>query len=85
MTAVFRYAQLMAKHSRYDSSRDQLVFTQRPIVTAVLVDGGFYRRRARKLFGEKSAEDRAEEVAKYARRHICQLRGTNYLRTHIRY
>ena len=40
MTAVFRYAQLMTKHSRNDSSRDQLVFTQRPIVTAVLIDGG---------------------------------------------
>lgn len=78
MTAVFRYAQLVAKHSRNDSARDQLVFTQRPIVTAVLIDGGFYRRRARRLFGEKNAEDRAEEVAKYARRHISKSRSSLY-------
>lgn len=42
----------------------------REITTAVLVDGGFYRKRAAALFGLKTAEDRAEELVKYCRRHI---------------
>ncbi|WP_369822189.1 NYN domain-containing protein [Corynebacterium sp. NML120713] len=69
----FSYDHLMVKNS----SRD-LLYRQRPIVTAVLVDGGFYRRRARKLFGEKTPEDRAEEIAKYARRHISESRSSLY-------
>lgn len=42
----------------------------RQITTAILVDGGFYRKRASKLFGHKSAEDRAEELVQYCHRHI---------------
>ena len=38
--------------------------------TAILVDGGFYRRRAQSLFGEKSAEDRADELYYYCKRHL---------------
>lgn len=38
--------------------------------TAILVDGGFYRKQARYLFGDKNAKDRAEELVKYAMRHI---------------
>lgn len=68
----------MARHSRNDFGRDHLVYTQRPIVTAILVDGGFYRRRARRLFGEKTPADRAEEVAKYARRHLSKSRSSLY-------
>ena len=30
--------------------------------TAILVDGGFYRKRAKTLFGGKSAQDRANEL-----------------------
>ena len=36
--------------------------------TAILVDGGFYRRRAQSVFGDKSAEDRAVELANYCKR-----------------
>lgn len=50
----------------------------RPVVTAILVDGGFYRRRANTLFGEKGPEDRATELVKYARRHIAQSRSSLY-------
>ncbi|WP_195976801.1 NYN domain-containing protein [Hydrogeniiclostridium mannosilyticum] len=39
---------------------------------AILVDGGFYRRRALLLFGEKKAEDRAKELVEYAMRHLRQ-------------
>lgn len=38
--------------------------------TAILVDGGFYRKRAKYLFGEKTAKDRADELVKYCMRHI---------------
>lgn len=38
--------------------------------TAVLVDGGFYRKRANELWGKKSPEDRADELNKYVFKHI---------------
>lgn len=42
-------------------------FTER---TAILVDGGFYRIRARNLFGDKSPEERADELFTYCLRHL---------------
>lgn len=50
----------------------------REIVTAVLVDGGFYRRRARRLFGDKTPEQRAEELMTYCRRHIRKSQSHLY-------
>ena len=44
--------------------------------TAILVDGGFYRRRAYNLFGDKSPEMRADELVTYCRRHL-RVRGEN--------
>lgn len=38
--------------------------------TAIMVDGGFYRKRANYLLGEKSAEDRADELVEYCSRHL---------------
>lgn len=38
--------------------------------TAILVDGGFYRRRAQSVFGDMSAQDRAIELANYCKRHL---------------
>lgn len=35
------------------------------VKTAILVDGGFYRKRARSLFGDKSPAERAEELRVY--------------------
>ena len=40
------------------------------IRTAILVDGGFYRKRASHLWGHESAEDRADELEKYCRGHL---------------
>lgn len=37
---------------------------------AILVDGGFYRRRAQTLWGKKSAADRATELENYCRLHL---------------
>lgn len=37
---------------------------------AILIDGGFYRRRAQMLYGEKSAEDRVSELITYCYKHV---------------
>ncbi len=39
---------------------------------AILVDGGFYRKRATRLFGDKSAKDRADELQAYCMKHVSQ-------------
>lgn len=38
--------------------------------TAILVDGGFYRKQAYYLFGNKSPKDRATELYMYCKAHI---------------
>lgn len=37
---------------------------------AILVDGGFYKKRARLLFGDKTPEARANELVQYCMRHV---------------
>ena len=37
---------------------------------AILIDGGFYRRRADKLFGKKNSSERIEELLNYCKKHI---------------
>lgn len=39
------------------------------IRTAILIDGGFYRKRALKLFGKKTPQQRADELMEYCERH----------------
>ncbi len=40
------------------------------IKVAILVDGGFYRKRAHFLFGDKSPQKRADELFTYCKRHL---------------
>lgn len=40
--------------------------------TAILVDGGYYRKRATDLWGKKTPKDRAEELYTYCMLHICE-------------
>lgn len=40
--------------------------------TAILVDGGFYRRRAQIKIGEKTAAERASELDNYCKRHLIE-------------
>lgn len=44
--------------------------------TAILVDGGFYRRRAYAAYGDKTPVERAEELYSYCKRHLT-LHGEN--------
>ncbi len=74
------YAQNRSKEKRnrrQENEASRPVYL-RPVITAVLIDGGFYRRRAYSLFGEKTPEDRANEMVKYARRHIGKSRSSLY-------
>lgn len=43
--------------------------------TAIMVDGGFYRKRARALWGDRSPAARAEELYRYAFKHIDKKDG----------
>ncbi|MGE5391487.1 MAG: NYN domain-containing protein [Deltaproteobacteria bacterium] len=43
--------------------------------TAIMVDGGFYRRRAQTLMGDKTAADRAKELMEYCHRHLREKSG----------
>lgn len=49
------------------------------VKTAILVDGGFYRKRARKLWGEKSSFDRASELYAYCQAHLNDKHETRNL------
>ena len=40
--------------------------------TAILVDGGYYRKRAKELWGKRSAQERADEIFKYCMLHISE-------------
>ena len=44
---------------------------------AVLVDGGFYLRRAKHLWGERSAQESAEELHTYCIKHTWNKRPPN--------
>ena len=64
--------------TRKTTSNSARGIARRPIVTAILVDGGFYRKRAYMLFGDKSPQDRADELLEYCRRHIRESRSSLY-------
>ena len=46
--------------------------------TAILVDGGFYRKRATTLWGIKTAEERAKELQAYCQAHIKDQKSELY-------
>lgn len=69
------------KSSRQQKPRSPQEFKQsnlRPVITAILIDGGFYRRRSYALFGDKSPNQRADEIVTYAKRHISKSKGSLY-------
>lgn len=58
------------------SKRD---FEKHHLKTAILVDGGFYRKRAKYLWGEKTPAKRAEELKDYCYRHLKDNYENRYL------
>lgn len=47
--------------------------------TAILVDGGFYRKRAKVIWGNKSPSQRADELNDYCYRHLKDNYENRYL------
>lgn len=52
---------------------------QHQIKTAILIDGGFYRKRAKTLFGKKTPTERAKELSDYCYRHLYDKHERRYL------
>lgn len=50
-----------------------------PIRTAILVDGGFYRKRANSLWGKKTPAERANELNEYCYKHLKDRYENRYL------
>ena len=44
-------------------------------ITAILIDGGFYRRRAYACLGEKTPVERANELEEYCKRHLNERKN----------
>ena len=51
------------------------------VKTAILVDGGFYRKRAVKLWGKKTPSKRADELYAYCMAHINDEKRLEYARS----
>lgn len=47
------------------------------IKTAILVDGGFYKTRAKYLFGDKTPQERANELEDYCHAHLHTKRAAD--------
>lgn len=47
--------------------------------TAILVDGGFYRKRAQSCLGNASPQERADELFEYCLRHLESKQGESVL------
>lgn len=54
-------------------------FEKHEIRTAILVDGGFYRKRARSLWGDATPRERAEELRDYCYAHLKDKYENRYL------
>lgn len=54
-------------------------FERHSVRTAILVDGGYYRRRAYSLWGDKTPADRAEELRDYCYMHLRDKYENRYL------
>lgn len=46
--------------------------------TAILVDGGFYRRRAQARIGDQTPQERADELFSYCLKHLHQKRNPTH-------
>lgn len=47
--------------------------------TAILVDGGFYRKRTKSCLGDKAPQERADELFEYCLRHLESKQGVSGL------
>lgn len=52
-------------------------------IVAILIDGDFYLRRAKYLWGEKSPKERASELIAYCKRHLKEHSGNVEIYDHL--
>ncbi len=55
------------------------IYNKRIMTTAILVDGGFYRKRAKLLAGEKRPAERVKELFEYCLYHLEDKNDKRYL------
>ena len=51
-------------------TRNSFITSKFEVKTAILVDGGFYRTRAKALAGNKTPKERADELERYCLDHL---------------
>lgn len=65
--------------TQMNNDKPKRMFERYQIKTAILVDGGFYRKRSKALWGNKSPSDRANELNDYCYKHLYDKRENRYL------
>lgn len=65
-------------HRSFTNPSNSATYVEVKPKTAILVDGGFYRKRARALFGKKTADERAKELFEYCLKHILKENADLY-------
>jgi len=59
---------------------NEIRFVHDEKLTAILIDGAFYRRRAYTAFGDVSAEERANELYSYCKKHLVEkINGVTHI------
>ena len=61
-----------------NNSQEQSHYEKDNVVTAILVDGGFYRKRVKSVYGDLSPKEFADKLEKYCKRHLSEKMGTTY-------
>ena len=59
--------------------KERKAFERHHVKTAILVDGGFYQKRAAALWGHKTPAERADELNDYCYRHLRDRYENRYL------
>lgn len=65
--------------TQMNNDKPKRMIERHQIKTAILVDGGFYRKRSKALWGNKSPSDRANELNDYCYKHLYDKRENRYL------
>lgn len=68
---------MSAKSSKKAENKTTSQVVPAPL-TAILVDGGFYKKRAKHLFGKKNPHERANELMHYCHMHLKKSQATLY-------
>lgn len=63
----------MRKKKSANNAEDEETIVVDRIRTAILIDGGFYRKRAHSAFGEATPKERADELENYCKRHLTEI------------